>query len=306
MTIFSVCTVHVTSDTISILHRMIQNSFDGIQFQTSIPLKRKSSAGSRYWGLWLLKHDSMDSGTIGWIALFSIFILFSCSTLSHTCLLLTGAFLYFSSFHGNDFPSLTPLFFFSSHLVIILLPAIIFLRTFSLLFFFSSSLYFISFTFPLILLLFTFITFSYCAFSLSYSLRVPHGVLSFLSQTSWSEPANILCKQVTHTACLLCAHDIQFSALQRPQTRKNITAKKLCDILVRSVYLNQNKDRANEINKSRKDLCFKHDKWSRYENNDGDGTQILKVKEQWTFQKMQRLYREWHHDYDNSKTFSLT
>jgi hypothetical protein len=37
---FLVCTVHVTSDTICILHRTIQNSFDGIQFQTSLPLKR--------------------------------------------------------------------------------------------------------------------------------------------------------------------------------------------------------------------------------------------------------------------------
>lgn len=180
------------------------------------------------------------------MALFSIFILFSSSTLSHNCLLLTGAFLCSSSFHGNDFPSLSPLLFFSSHLVIFLLPATIFLRTFSLLFFFSSSLYFTSFTFPLILLVFTFFTFSYCAFSHSYSLHVPHGVLSFLSQISCSAPANILCKQVTHTVCLLCAHNIQFSALQRPQTRKNITAKKLRDTLVRSVYLHQNKDRATK------------------------------------------------------------
>jgi len=140
---FFVCTVHVTSGTICILHRTIQNSFDGIQFQTSVPPKCKASGGSRYWGLWLLKHANMESGTIGWIVPFSIFILFFSSTLSHTCLLLTCAFLYSSSFHGNDFPSLSLLFSFSSHLVI-LLPAIIFLRTFSLLFLFLiCSLFYI-------------------------------------------------------------------------------------------------------------------------------------------------------------------
>lgn len=75
------------------------------------------------------------------------------------------------------FPSLILLFLFSSHLVI-LLPTIIFLRTFSLLFFSSSALYFTSFTFPLILLVFGSFTFSYCAFSHSYSLHVLHDILS--------------------------------------------------------------------------------------------------------------------------------
>jgi len=240
--------VHVTSDTICILHRTIQNSFDGIQFQTSVPLKRKSSGGSRYWGLWLLKHDSLDSGTIGWIVLFSIFILFSSSTLSHTCLLLTGAFLYSSTFHGNDFPSLSPLLFFSSHLVIIiLLPAIIFLRTFFLLFLSSSALYFTSFTFPPHSICFQFLHFFLLRFfSFLFSSCPSWSTFYLLSQISWSAPANIPCKQVTHTVCLLCAHNNQFSALQRPQTRKNITAKKLWDILVRSLHLHQNKDLATK------------------------------------------------------------
>ena len=195
---FFVCTAHVTSDTICILHRTIQNSFDGIQFQTSVPLKRKSSGGSRYWGLWLLKHARMDSGTIGWIVL-SLFILYSSSTLSHTCRRLTCAFLYSSSFHGNESHSLLLLFFFSSHLVI-LLTAIIFLRTFPLLFFSSSALYFTSFTFHLIPLVFSFFTFSHCAFSHSYSLHVLHDILSF-----FFHKCPDLHQQVTHCLSHLCS-----------------------------------------------------------------------------------------------------
>jgi hypothetical protein len=76
---FLVCTVHVTSDTICILHRTIQNSFDRIQFQTAVPLQRKTSGGNRYCGLRLLKHASMDSGTIGENIPFSVLILFSSS-----------------------------------------------------------------------------------------------------------------------------------------------------------------------------------------------------------------------------------
>jgi hypothetical protein len=192
---FFVCTAHVTSGTICILHRTIQNSFDGIQFQTSVPLKRKSSGGSRYWGLWLLKHASMDSGTTGWNGL-TLFILWSSSTLSHTCLRFTCALLYSSSFHGNDFPSLLLLFFFSSHLVI-LLTAIILLRTFSLLFFSSSALHFTSFTFRLILLVFSFFTFSYCSFSHSYSL---HDIVSF-----FFHKCPDLQQQVTHCLSHLCS-----------------------------------------------------------------------------------------------------